>query len=98
MKYLFLKGNWAIKIYDSMFVTLGNKRPCYSTVKDWVARFRTGQLSPEDERSERPTQVTIPENVDAIHSVILDDRRISTKKIAETLAICIPRKSRLYYL
>jgi hypothetical protein len=31
--------------------------------------------------------VTIPENVDAIHSVILDDRRISAKKLVETLAI-----------
>jgi hypothetical protein len=31
--------------------------------------------------------VTVPENVDAIHSVILDDRRISARKIAETLAI-----------
>jgi hypothetical protein len=33
--------------------------------------------------------VTIPENVDAIHSMMLDDRRISAKKIliAETLAI-----------
>jgi hypothetical protein len=31
--------------------------------------------------------VTIPENVDAIHSIILGDRRISAKKITETLAI-----------
>jgi hypothetical protein len=33
------------------------------------------------------TQVTIPENVDAVHSMILDNQRISTKKIAETLVI-----------
>jgi hypothetical protein len=33
--------------------------------------------------------VTIPENVDAIHSMILNDRRISAKKIAETLAISL---------
>jgi hypothetical protein len=31
--------------------------------------------------------VTIPENVAAIHSMILFDRRISAKKIAETLAV-----------
>jgi transposase len=59
----------------------------YSTVKNWVARFRTGHLSTEDEHSGRPNQVTVPENMDAIYSMILDDRRISTKKIAETLAI-----------
>jgi hypothetical protein len=33
-----------------------------------------------------PTQVTIPENVDAIQSMILSDRRIYAKNIAETLA------------
>jgi transposase len=47
MKYLFLKGNWAKKIYNDMSVTLGDKHP--STVKNWVARFRTGHLSTEDE-------------------------------------------------
>jgi hypothetical protein len=31
--------------------------------------------------------VTSPENVDAIHSMTLDNQRIFTKKIAETLAI-----------
>jgi transposase len=71
-----------------MSVTLGVKRPSCSTVKNCVARFRTGHLSTYDEeRSGRPTQVTIPENMDAIHSMLLDDRRISTKKTSETLAI-----------
>jgi transposase len=87
MKYHFLKGNSVKKIYY-MSVTLGDKHPSYSTVKNLVARFRTGYLGTEDEElSRRPTQVTIPENVDAIHSIILDDKRISTKKIADTLAI-----------
>jgi hypothetical protein len=31
--------------------------------------------------------VTVPENVDAIHSLTLDDRRVSAKRIGETLAI-----------
>jgi hypothetical protein len=32
-------------------------------------------------------KVTIPENVDAIHSMILDNQRTSAKTTAETLAI-----------
>jgi hypothetical protein len=52
------------------------------------SRFRTGHLGTEnEERSGRPTQVTIPENVDAIHFMILDNRRISAKKIAGTMVI-----------
>jgi transposase len=71
-----------------MSVTLHDKRPSYSTVKNWVVRFRTEHLSTKDEeRSGRPTQVTIPENVVTVHSMILDDRKISAKKIAETLMI-----------
>jgi transposase len=87
MKYIFLTGNSAKQIYDGMSVTLGDKCSSYSTVKNWVDRFRTGHLSAEDEeRSGRPTQVTIPENVDPIHSMILDDQRISATT-AETLTI-----------
>jgi transposase len=74
MKYLFLKGKSAKKVYNDTSVRLGDKRSSYSTVKNWVAGFRTGHLSTEvEERSGRPTQMTIPVNVDTIHSVILDD-------------------------
>jgi DNA-binding transcriptional regulator GbsR (MarR family) len=83
----FPKRELGQKNYDNMSVTLGDKRPSYSTVKNYVAMFRTGHFSTEDKRSGRPTQVTVPENVDAIYSMILDNRRITAKKIAETLVI-----------
>jgi hypothetical protein len=64
----------AKKIYNDMSVPSGGKCPSYSTVTNGVARFRIGHLSTEDDDcSKRPTQVTIPENVDAIHPMILDD-------------------------
>jgi hypothetical protein len=98
IKYLFLKGNSAKKIDDDMSVALGEKRPSYSTVKNLVARFRTVHLSTEDEeRSGRPTQVTIPEDVDAINSMIMDNRRIAAKKDSSD-PDDILRKSGLYYL
>jgi hypothetical protein len=88
MKYHFLQGNSTKKIYSDMSVTLHDKRLSYSTVKNWVAEFRRGHLSTEDEEhSGRPTQATIPENMDAIHSLFLDDQRISAKKKAETLVM-----------
>jgi predicted HAD superfamily hydrolase len=49
MKYLFLKGNSAKKIYDNMSLTLDYKSPSYSTVKNLVARCRTQHLTTEDE-------------------------------------------------
>jgi len=38
-------------------------------------------------RPGRPKTVTIPEIIDQIHELILEDRRISTKSIAEQLGI-----------
>jgi hypothetical protein len=85
MKYLFLKEKRVKDIYDDMSFTLGDK--CPSTIKNGIARFRKGHLCTEDECSGRPTELTIPENVAAIHSMIIDDRRIYAKMIAETLVI-----------
>jgi hypothetical protein len=62
-----------------MWVTLYHKHPSYSTIKNWAARFRKG--------SGRPTQVTITENIDAIHSMTLNDERIYAEKTSEALVI-----------
>jgi hypothetical protein len=73
-KYLFLKRNWAKTVYNDMSVRLGDKRSSNTTVKNWVTRFRTGHMSKEgEERSRIPTQVTVSGNMDAIHSMILDN-------------------------
>jgi hypothetical protein len=56
----------------------------------WVARFKTGHFRTEDEdREGRPLAVTVPENVNTVHSMILADRRISATKIAQTLEISL---------
>jgi hypothetical protein len=78
--FFFFKGNSNEEIYD-MSVPLNDKRPSYSTAKNCVVRFRTGHLRTEDkEHSGGPTRATIPENVDAITSTMLDDQRISPKR------------------
>jgi hypothetical protein len=89
MKYHFLNVNSTKKMCNDMSVPLGDKCPsCYSTMKNWVARIKTGHLSTEDEEcSGRPIQVTVPESVEAIHSIILDNQRISTKRKEETQVI-----------
>jgi hypothetical protein len=52
---------------DYLSVTLGDKRPSFSTVKNLVAIFRRGNLNTEnEERSGRPTRVTGLENLDVM--------------------------------
>jgi hypothetical protein len=45
----FLERKFGQKVFDDMSVTLGDKRPSYSTAKNWIASFRTGYLSTEYE-------------------------------------------------
>jgi len=88
MKFLFLQGNSAKNIHTEMSQTLAEKCPSYSTVKTWTSRFKTGHFTVEDEpRSGRPLTSTDPATCDAVHELILEDRRISAKKIAHILDI-----------
>jgi hypothetical protein len=60
-----------------MLSTLGDQCPSCATVKNSFASFKRGRLSVEDEkRLGRPISVSIPENIDAVHDMILADRRI----------------------
>lgn len=92
IKYLCLKGLTGKEIYDDMSKTLGEVCPSYATVKNWVASFKRGKISVEDDdRPGRPISVSTPENVNAVHDMILSDRRISIKQISETLKISCER-------
>jgi len=53
-----------------------------------MAQFKRGDFSTCDvSRPGRPKTVTTPEIIDQIHELILEDRRISAKSIAEQLGI-----------
>jgi len=60
----------------------------YATVKNWVAKLKRGDFSTCDApRPGRPKTVTTPEIIVQIHELILEDRRISAKSVAEQLGI-----------
>jgi len=60
----------------------------YDTAKNWVAHFKRGDFSTCDApRPGQPKTVTTPEIIGQIHELMLEDRRISDKSIAEQLGI-----------
>jgi len=68
--------------------TLGEHAPSYATAKNWVAHVKSHDFSTCDApRPGRPKTVTTPEIIDQIDDLILEDRRISDKSIAEQLGI-----------
>jgi len=85
--FFFLQSKTPKEIHAILTDTLGEHAPSYVTVKNWVAHFRRGDFSTCDapHRPGRPKRVTTPEIIDQIHELILEDRRISAKSIAEQL-------------
>ena len=88
IKFFFLQGKALKEIHTILTETLGEHAPSYDTVKNWVAQFKRGDfytcVSP---CPGRPKTVTTPEIIDQIHELILEDRRISAKSVAEQLGI-----------
>jgi len=88
IKFFFLQGKAQKEMHAILKETLGEHAPSYATAKNWVAQFKYGNFSTCDApRPGRPTTVTTSEIIDKIHELILEDRRISAKSIAEQLGI-----------
>ena len=84
IKFLFLQGKMSKEIHAILKETLGEYAPSYATVKNWVAQFKRGDFFTCDApRLGRPKRVTIPEIIVQFHELVLEDRRISAKPIAE---------------
>jgi len=88
IKFFFLQGKAPKEIHAILIETLGEHAPSYATVKNWVAQFICSDFFTCDApRPGRPETVTTPEIIDQINNLILEDRRISSKSIAEQLGI-----------
>jgi len=83
-----LQGKAPKEIHAILKETFGEHATLYATVKKWVAQFKRGDFSTCDApRPGRPKTLTTPEIIQQIHVLILEDRRISAKSIAERLGI-----------
>ena len=88
IKFFFLQGKALEEIHAILKETLVEHASSYATVKNLVAQFKRGDFSTcVAPRPGQPKTVTTPEISDHIHELILGDRRISTKSIAEQLGI-----------
>ncbi|KAL7723644.1 hypothetical protein ACLKA6_013743 [Drosophila palustris] len=59
-----------------------------STICDWYSNFKRGRTSTEDSKSSgRPKEVIIPEIIRQVRQIVLTDRRVKVREIAETVGI-----------
>jgi len=94
----FLQGKVRNTIRAILSEKLGEHAPPYATAKNWVAQFKHGDFSTCDALCPgRPKTVTTSEIIYQIHELILEDRRISAKSIAEQLGISCERVGSIIY-
>ncbi|XP_029634578.1 protein GVQW3-like [Octopus sinensis] len=80
------------EIHEDMVRTLTDNAPSYATVKRWVNKFQRGRGSLEDDPTPgRPPTATTEDNIDLALGMIMQDRRISCRQIAERVVISTER-------
>jgi transposase len=94
---LFVKEGLTPKEIHSKFIKIyGNSSPSFSTIKKYAAEFKRGCTSLEVyPREGHPKSATTPEIIEQVHDVLLDDRRMKVREIAETIGIS---KERVGYI
>ena len=66
----------------------GDKAPFYITVKNWFIEFNRSRSSLKDElREGRPKIDVVPENIDAVRELIMQDRHVTYREIKAFLGI-----------
>jgi histone-lysine N-methyltransferase SETMAR len=88
IQYFHLKGLSPTNIKAELDSTLGESAPSFTTPKYWAAEFKRGRTSCQDQhRSGRPIELTTPEMVKKMHKMVLDDRRLKVREIADMVGI-----------
>lgn len=84
IKYLRLKNLKPKEIHDDLVQTLEQSAPSYPTVARWYREFKCGRESCEDAHAGGPpATVTTQENIDKVHDIVMADRRVTVRYIAE---------------
>ena len=82
------------KIHLKFIKVYGGPSPSFWIIKEWAAEFKRGRISLEG----RPKRVTTPEIIEQVHDMVLDDRRMKVREIAETIGISKEGVRYLYFI
>jgi histone-lysine N-methyltransferase SETMAR len=96
IKFFVKEGLTSNEIHSKFINVFRDYSPSFSIIKKWAAEFKRGRTSLEDgPREGRPKSATTPEITKQVHDMVLDDRRMKVREIAETIGIL---KERVGYI
>ena len=84
----FRRGLTQQQCIDELNSIFGNEPPSWTSVYRWYCEFNWVRISFQDEfRQGRPKSVVVPETIDAVRQLILQDRHVTYREIEKTLGI-----------
>lgn len=88
IRFCLLLGQSSEDIKANLFRAYGDKCPSQTTIKFWIAEFKRGrQLVDDEERKGRPRTSDNEENRAKLERLVLEDRKVTTRQLAETLKL-----------
>jgi transposase len=96
VKFFVKEGLKPNEIHSKFIKIFWDSSPSFSTIKKWAAEIKRGRTSLEDDPRERtPKSALTSEIIEQVHDMVLDDRRMKVREIAETIGIL---KERVGYI
>jgi hypothetical protein len=97
IKLFEIEGLTPNEIHSKFIKVYGDSSPSFSTIKWAITKFKSGRTSLEDDpREGRPESTPPPPEItEQVHDMVLDDRRMKVREIAETMDIS---KERVGYI
>jgi len=88
IKFFVKEGLTPNEIYSKFVKVYGDSSPLFSTIKKWAAEFKYGHTRLENDPHEgHPESATTSEIIEEVHDMVLDDRQMKVREIAETIGI-----------
>lgn len=88
IKHCFLMGKNTVQAKQWLDKCYSDSAPSRQMVEKWFADFKRGRTNTDDaERSGRPNSAVVPENIKKVHRIVLADRKLKLREIADTLKI-----------
>ena len=88
IKHCFLMGKNTVEAKQWLYKRYEDSSTGKSTIIDSYAKFKRGHRNTDDaERSGRPKSAVIPENITKLHKIVLGDRKLKFREIADTLKV-----------
>ena len=98
IQFLFLERKLRSEIKEHLDAVYGDSSPSMATAKNWFNEFQHGRMSAFDEpHPGAPKMATMEDNVMKIHDLVLADRQLKEREIAETVGISKDRMGHILH-